>query len=171
MTQLVKQQIAAVQGWQPPPWLEGWTMEHDAPVSKEVAQSALREVRQALFGSSAVEIATRLEETLALWETALPANWDAQAPVYLRALSDLPPDLLDKALIQVERTCKFFPKPADIIECVESDMHARSAAVRMLEARVAFGRWPEPKREPPTEAQREKVRALLAGHGIGMTDC
>jgi hypothetical protein len=54
--------------------------------------------------------------------------------IYVEALSDIDPHTLDRAFKNALQTCKFFPKPADIRECIDE----ANAKVLVLRAEAAW---------------------------------
>lgn len=68
-----------------------------------------------------------------------PAEAEALFKLYERHLSDLPADLLVKAVDRAHRECRFFPKPAELRAFVEDDMNdrrAKAARARLLLKRM-----------------------------------
>lgn len=100
-----------------------------------------------------------LAEALAIF--GLPSNWSQISPTYVAALEDLPPDLLQSALIHVVKTYEYkFPKPATIRKVVVDEMARRSATVIRLEGILQNGRFAEPRRVPPTSEQIAEVERI-----------
>lgn len=68
-----------------------------------------------------------------------PAEAEALFKLYERHLSDLPADLLVKAVDRAHRHCRFFPKPAELRAFVEDDMidrRQKAARARLLLERM-----------------------------------
>lgn len=100
-----------------------------------------------------------LAEALAIF--GLPSNWSQISPTYVAALEDLPPDLLQSALIHVVKTYEYkFPKPASIRKPVEEELARRSATVTRLEGILRAGKFAEPRRAPRTPEQIAEVERM-----------
>jgi len=80
------------------------------------------------------------------------------APIYLRALADVPYDLLDEALLRVEQRCKYFPKPVEITEHIQAKLDRRYATYRRLETMLAVAKWPEPEIQVTPEEKRAALK-------------
>lgn len=52
----------------------------------------------------------------------MPKNWATAAPLYIEALSDIPPELLDKAVKHAIAGNPFFPKPADLRASIADEL-------------------------------------------------
>ncbi len=160
----------ATTGYEPGYTQPQWLISHrgqEANVAKETVQDELAKARRSLEIAGQELLLTGLREALSIFE--VPDNWDVQAKPYLKALDDLPPDLLAEALDHVVRTYKYtFPKPASIREPVEQELSNRAGVVKRLESMLMFCQWPEPPRPPPTQAEKDKVTALMAGVREGM---
>lgn len=77
----------------------------------------------------------KIDAALAIYK--LPDDWKRRAPQYLAALSDVPPDLVDLALRQAVRTCKWLPQPSEIREPIARILDARHDRHRRMVARAA----------------------------------
>ena len=51
-----------------------------------------------------------------------PQNWATSAPLYMEALSDIPPEVLAKAVRHCIQTCRFFPKPAELRSAIADEL-------------------------------------------------
>lgn len=83
-----------------------------------------------------------------------PPNWETSSAIYVEALADLPPDLLATAVQQCIRTCRFFPKPAELRNAIADELAERLDAFnrRIAERRVAL-----PAPEPPGPRSAEDI--------------
>ena len=159
-------------GYTPPQWLISHRGK-EANVTKETVQDELAKARRSLQVAGQEVLLISLREALSIFE--LPEHWDVQAKPYLKALDDLPPDLLAEALDHVVRTYEYkFPKPASIRKPVEKELSDRAGAVQRFENMLAFCQWPKPPRPPPTQAMKDAVEAIMDQHrawakGQGMT--
>lgn len=89
----------------------------------------------------------------------MPKNWTTAAPLYIEALSDIPPELLAVAVKQAIAGNPFFPKPADLRASISEELseHRR----RMDETHRAM--LPRPAPTPkPTREDIAYVESLLA---------
>lgn len=88
--------------------------------------SALVRAERALFPAHPQEWALLMAKYLPLWGIKA-VDWQAQAPLYLEALANIPADLLQTAMAECAKTLKFFPKPAEIRETIESELSDRKS--------------------------------------------
>ena len=72
-----------------------------------------------------------MEQTLEIF--GMPENWDEVAKFYLEAFEDMPIDLVEKALKEVRRNLKWFPKPSELRKPVADDLARRKMALNKLE--------------------------------------
>ncbi len=107
--------------------------------------------------TSGKEIAVILKPLLDLHGT--PGNWAAAVQIYVEALSDIPPELLHKAVRHNIASNPYFPKPAELRAAVVDEL---SEFRRRREAawRASLPRLPEPP--PPTPEDLAYVAELLA---------
>ncbi len=124
-----------------PLWLARWMVAHPAPVPKAAVERALDQALQAMAPATPAQIAARLEMAFVLFRR--PENFIDQQPAYLRALEDIPPDLLDQAMRQVEKKCKFLPTPAEIRVFIEDQLTERMVTAKRLEICLNNGRFNE----------------------------
>ena len=75
-------------------------------------------------------VAVLLEQTLEIFGT--PDNWERIAVFYLEAFEDAPLDLVQAALKDVRRTCKFFPKPAELRAPIAKEIGERRHTTWLL---------------------------------------
>lgn len=84
---------------------------------------------------------------------------------YRETLDDMPPDLLVKAVDQTVRTYKYghrLPPPGDLRAVVEDDLSARVQAKVRIESALSHGRYPDEIYEPRSQADKDRVAAILA---------
>lgn len=87
-----------------------------------------------------------------------PKNWATAAPLYIDALSDIPPELLHKAVKYAIASNPFFPKPADLRASIVDEL----SAFRKKEDEAFKASLPKPERTPPpTKEDVEYVGRLL----------
>lgn len=123
------------------------------------APSALTRARQELTPATDQEWAVLMARYLPLWDTK-PGEWQTRAPLYRETLADLPADLLAEGIVHCAKSCKFFPKPAEIRAPIEEDLKARVEHLRFLEIHSTrqITEQPPPK---PTTAEKAAVTELL----------
>lgn len=104
--------------------LEGWcpSFGTDADVASKIA-AVMPSYEQSLEPATAEEIAVGLHSALSLFNP--PDNFQDTAKIYLKALANVPKDLLPVSIEAVSMRCKFFPKPADFLEPVEKEISHR----------------------------------------------
>jgi hypothetical protein len=88
-----------------------------------------------------------------------PRNWATAAPLYIKALSDIPPELLAVAVDAAIAGNPYFPKPADLRSSIADEL--ASYYRRREEARLAALPMPEPI-PPPTAEEIAHVDRLVA---------
>lgn len=88
-----------------------------------------------------------------------PRNWATAAPIYLKALADIPPDLLTKAVAEMIATNQYFPKPAELRNAIADELADRRRAAD--EKRRLALPAPEPI-PPPTEQEIADVERLVS---------
>lgn len=93
---------------------------------------ALGEAHAALQPADTQILAALLKQTLAIWQSNQPANFKEIAGSYLEAFESVPIDLVQSALKHVRLTSKFFPKPAELLEPIRSEMENRKQTLRRL---------------------------------------
>ena len=71
-----------------------------------------------------------LEKTLELY--GMPSNWDRVAEFYLEVIEDLPMDIIIDAMRTLRQTCKWFPKPSEIRDAINSIHWQRVMAASKL---------------------------------------
>lgn len=88
-----------------------------------------------------------------------PSAWATAAPLYMEALADIPPELLEAAVKHCIRTCRFFPKPAELRAPIADELndyrrrqHERNRAALPAPAPV----------DPPTPEEIAYVEKLVA---------
>lgn len=88
-----------------------------------------------------------------------PRNWATAAPLYIDSLSDIPPELLGKAVKHAIQWNPFFPKPGDLRLSIRDELadHYR----RQQEQRLAALPKPE-ETPPPTEEDIQYVDSIMA---------
>lgn len=74
-----------------------------------------------------------------------PRNWATAAPLYIDALSDLPPELLQAAVKHAIASNPFFPKPAELRSYVADEL----AAYRRQRDEAYLASLPKPADPPP----------------------
>lgn len=89
-----------------------------------------------------------------------PRNWLTAAPLYIEALSDIPPELLAVAVKHAITSNPFFPKPADLRLSIVDELSDYRR--RQDERRKAALLLPEPEVPAPTQADVEAVDRLVA---------
>jgi len=87
------------------------------------------------------------------------------AALYMEALADIPPELLDKAVKHCIRTCRFFPKPAELRGAIADELAERCR--RQNERRYAA--LPPPV-DPPSAEDIAYVDELLAPMKAGIRE-
>jgi len=96
-----------------------------------------------------------------------PRNWATAAPLYIEALSDIPPELLAIAVRHAISSNPYFPKPADLRLSIADELREHRRR-RDDEYRA---RLPKPAElPPPTEEDIAYVDALLAPMKAAMRD-
>ena len=78
----------------------------------------------------------------------VPDNWDAIAIFHLEAFEDVPLDLVVRALKTVRRTCRFFPKPAELRGPIKDDLLERIVTRVRLGSMLRFGHFDHDERAP-----------------------
>lgn len=109
------------------------------PEVRQLIPAAIEEVERSLTPATESQIV----EALAMLEFALPVgrnmpevSADARAAIYLKALSDVPADILNAACMDAVKTLKFFPKVAELRELAAPEIGRRQWA-RMTLKRMA----------------------------------
>lgn len=74
---------------------------------------------------------------------AAPQNFEAQIPIYEMLLGEIPGDLLAQGIKSCLRDCRFFPKPAEIIDPISDRLYRRRHTVRRLETALMFAKRPQ----------------------------
>ena len=69
-----------------------------------------------------------------------PDNWDELVDDYLDEISKIPTDLLGDIVVHIRRNCKFFPKIADLIECVQDRITSRNIKLTKLRIMADYSR-------------------------------
>lgn len=158
---------ASKQGFTPPRWLVSHSPAHPVDATKVDVQNAIAAARRSLEVVDPQHLAIILYETLSVF--TLPENWEMQSDLYVGALEDLPPDLVREGLGHTVKHYRFkFPKPADIRAPIEDEFTRRRAHVTRLETILKAGRFKEEPRRKPTQAEIDKVAALVRGLTEGM---
>lgn len=121
-----------------------------------VAESALRTAQRD-------QIILALARLLPLNLDFAPPNWKLALPEYIKALADLPPDLMDESIDAWIRTSPKFPKPADLRSMVREELDRRFARRDKLRAEATHLPAPAPRIEDPVErAEMAKRMGELA---------
>jgi hypothetical protein len=102
------------------------------------------------------ELFRKLTTTLALWQP--PESFKHTLPIYLKHLGVVPRDLIEKALDHVERTCKWFPKPADILEPITKELARRREHARFMEEHSRQFQWSDDKWERDAKERVRRAR-------------
>lgn len=117
------------------------------PDERKLIPAALEAVEATLEGSTPEHIS----KCLGTVSFALPSrmtDMDAAArlEVYIETLGDIPPDVLGEACVEAVKTCKFFPKVAELRELSAKGMLTRRWRKYTLEwlARKHDEEWAEP---------------------------
>jgi hypothetical protein len=92
-------------------------------VTAEVADAAVADLNRGLEPAGEALAIVELRKALVIWP--VPSTWQEAAPLYVEALSDLPPDLLIKAMKRAVMTLKFFPRPVEIRDQVSAELSER----------------------------------------------
>jgi hypothetical protein len=134
---------------------------------------ALGEANAALVPVDTQTLAALLKQTLAIWQSNQPANFKEIASSYLEAFENVPLDLVQSALKHVRLNSKFFPKPAELLDPIRSEMESRKQTLRRLTtmdmlAKKSGQQAPVAAHKPRTEAEKQaaaeavaKARAIL----------
>lgn len=119
--------------------------------------AAIEDIEKSLVPATATEIGS----ALAMLDFALPmgrnmpaVSAEARAKIYVKALSDIPVDVLNDACMEAVKTLKFFPKVAELRELAAPELARRNwnlATLRIL-ANVHDERY-----RPPI-AEKDKVK-------------
>lgn len=102
------------------------------------------------------ETGVALEQMLAVF--GRPEAWNVAAPLYIRALSDLSPEQVHKAVARcVRERQRFMPTPAELRAYVAGDDPAPA-------------RSPPPPHDPAKERLLDELEDWLAEHRLGYLD-
>jgi hypothetical protein len=88
----------------------------------------------------------------------------AYAVALVEALSSLPADLVRLACKRARTTCRFPPRPGEVLALINGEMMARADRVRRAKTAGQFHRMrggDRPRSEPLTEEQRDALEAKL----------
>lgn len=112
-------------------------------------------------------LAALLKQTLAIWQSNQPANFKEIAGSYLEAFENVPIDLVQSALKHVRLTSKFFPKPAELLEPIRTEMENRKQTLRRLTtmnmlAQKQGQQAPRAAHKPRSEADKAAVAEAAA---------
>jgi hypothetical protein len=127
----------------------------DLPVIKPDQRAAIpaayADVERSLQGSTPEHIAAVLGTiSCALPKRQTDADAQAMLEVYIRALADIPPDILEHAGMEAVKTCKFFPKVAELRELARPEMSMRKWRLFVLGqlAEKHDREWRDPVKHP-----------------------
>lgn len=88
-----------------------------------------------------------------------PRNWATAAPLYIKALSDIPPELLAVAVNHAIASNPYFPKPAELRASIANELGYYLR--RKEEERLAA--LPKPAEPPPpTREEIEYVDSIVS---------
>lgn len=88
-----------------------------------------------------------------------PRNWATAAPLYIDSLSDIPPDLLAKAVKHAVQWNPYFPKPGDLRVSIRDEL-AEHYRLERAKAQAALPKLPAPP--PPTPEEIAYVEKIMA---------
>jgi len=99
-----------------------------------------------------------------------PKNWATSAPLYVKALADIPPEILSIAVDHAIAFNPYFPKPAELRASVLEEL--KGYRRRRDEAALRASALPAPEPAPPPSAEEKAyvdelmktIRANLAEH-------
>ena len=141
--------------YSPPRWLAAWRPDEEATVQKAEVHANLEAARAGTRAAGEMAIGKALAKLMTIFRT--PDSWEDASDTYMDALADLPADLLDEGVRYCLKTCRYFPRPAEIFAPIQGELDKRHATVRRLETMLAVAKWPEPE---IVVTQEEKERAL-----------
>lgn len=159
------------------PLLEGWIPAYGATALLREIEAAIQEAELQLMPITPNALAVAFDNTIALWDDRLPAEWAELAEFYYEALEDMPEDLVHKALkhVRLNHRWQTMPKPADFRSAVADDLVHRRVELWKLKA-MRFDALRNPPRPEPalkkTEADRRYAIAELerAKKALGPTE-
>lgn len=123
-----------------PRWMKNWTPS-DSFQQLPPLEQILNEInKMELLGRPCGDKAAAVTIQKALDHFGKPDNWDSLVDDYLDELSQIPSDLLNEIVTHIRRNCKFFPKIADLLECVQDRITSRNIKLTKLRIMADYAR-------------------------------